>query len=728
MRNCVVLACGALRMRSCVVPAYRALRKRRGLSVPVAGRMMIMEEEGGVENLAFSARNKRCRNKKQAGKDVAVQGTNDSSIVSKCSMASLGYFNDCFLKGFVNKTTRRAPLINRGYYVRAKAVDYSLHRFLQHTASYSQRQILSLGAGFDSLYFRLKASGELKNVIVYEVDFPDVVQRKATLIKNKQEFMELIGCMNEIKPAWMDNLYLCGLDYKLLGIDLTEIAELDNLLMETGLNPAYPTLLLSEVVLTYMKDASSSAVIHWAANRFSSAVFVVYEQIRPDDPFGQVMQQHFKQLNSTLHALTQFPGKEAQRKRFLNEEWHLKCSHYLILSASKGDLKTCLFFHSLPDFHPNKLDTYDPRQISVFPCEIETENPLFKRFAHCSSLIAPNVVLISGGFGSRVSQHGRLRDAMLMVKSGPVWKCSSVNNVGSIHLLTERMFHSMTSFCDSRCVIFGGRTSPLKPVTSILLLKSEVGDSTISSINLSVKEVECIGTAPTPRWRHTGTEVIYKGQRYLFIYGGRSPKDLVLNDWHFLNLEDYSWSDIPVLGPTPESRHSHSACSWRGGVLIAGGLGATQIPLASVFHLRPMQSGFFWDRIQVTDSFIPRYSHTAHILGDKLFLLGGVTIYTDSIPEVTVIDLKTGESLDYHIDTIWTPFTNLSETNGNDTTHNSKPRHINRKQDRTPTLHRRLTDDVTKHGGETSGNKPTTQQANQQVDPQPELQIFSKDS
>ncbi|XP_060684014.1 tRNA wybutosine-synthesizing protein 4 isoform X2 [Hemiscyllium ocellatum] len=646
-----------------------------------------MEEEGDGENAASSARNKRCRNKKQAGKDVAVQGTNDSSIVSKCSMASLGYFNDCFLKGFVNKTTRRAPLINRGYYVRAKAVDYSLHCFLQHTASYSQRQILSLGAGFDSLYFRLKASGELKNVIMYEVDFPDVVHRKATLIKNKQEFMELIGCMNEIKPARMDNLYLCGLDYKLLGIDLTEIAELDNLLMETGLNPAYPTLLLSEVVLTYMKNASSSAVIHWAANRFSSAVFVVYEQIRPDDPFGQVMQQHFTQLNSTLHALTQFPGKEAQRKRFLNEgweechcidmnefytgfipeqekqriemlepfdeyeEWHLKCSHYLILSASKGDLKTCLFFHSLPDCHPNKLDTYDPLRISVSPCEIETENPLFKRFAHCSSLIAPNVVLISGGFGSRVGQHGRLRDAMLMIKSGPVWKCSSVNNEGSIHLLTERMFHSMTSFCDSRCVIFGGRTSPLKPVTSILLLKCEVGDSTISSINLSVKEVECIGTAPTPRWRHTGTEVIYKGQRYLFIYGGRSPKDLVLNDWHFLNLEDYSWADIPVIGPTPESRHSHSACSWRGGVLIAGGLGATQIPLASVFYLRPMQSGFFWDRIQVTDSLISRYSHTAHILGDKLFLLGGVTIYTDSIPEVTVIDLKTGESLDYHIDT-----------------------------------------------------------------------------
>ncbi|XP_078407905.1 tRNA wybutosine-synthesizing protein 4 [Cetorhinus maximus] len=639
------------------------------------------------QSVTVSTRNKRCRNKRQAGKDIAVQGTNDSSIVSKCSMVSLGYFNDGFLKGFVNKATRRAPLINRGYCVRAKAVDYSLRCFLQQTASYSQRQILSLGAGFDSLYFRLKANGELKNVIVYEVDFPDVVQRKAALIKNKQEFVDLIGCIDEIRPAQMGRLYLSGMDYKLLGIDLTEIVELDNVLMETGLNPACPTLILSEVVLTYMKDESSSAVIHWAADRFSSAVFVVYEQIRPDDPFGQVMQRHFTQLNSTLHALIQFPGKEAQRKRFLNEgwekchcidmnefyvgfipeeekrriemlepfdeyeEWHLKCSHYLILSASKGDLKECLLLHPPPDFNIPKLDTLAPLRISVPLCETETKNPFLRRFAHCSSLIAPNVVLISGGFGSRGGQHGRLRNVSLMVKNGPVWKCSSVRDQGSIHLLTERMFHSMTALCDSRCIIFGGRTSPLKPITNLLCMKCDMGDGATSSISLSVKEIECNGNAPLPRWRHTATEVIHKGQRYLFVFGGRSSRELVLSDWHFLNLEDYSWADIPVNGPIPESRHSHSACSWKGGVLIAGGLGATQIPLASIFHLRPTWSGFIWDRIEAVSSFIPRYSHTAHIIGDKLLLLGGVTIHSDSLHEVTLIDLKTGQSFDHCIDT-----------------------------------------------------------------------------
>ncbi len=42
-----------------------------------------------------------------------MQGTNDSSVVSKVSAAAQGYFLDHFLKHFVCKVSRRAPLINR---------------------------------------------------------------------------------------------------------------------------------------------------------------------------------------------------------------------------------------------------------------------------------------------------------------------------------------------------------------------------------------------------------------------------------------------------------------------------------------------------------------------------------------------------------------------------------------------------------------------------------------
>ena len=45
--------------------------------------------------------------------DCAVQGTNDSSVLSKISMCQIGYFDDDFLKHFASKSARRSPLVNR---------------------------------------------------------------------------------------------------------------------------------------------------------------------------------------------------------------------------------------------------------------------------------------------------------------------------------------------------------------------------------------------------------------------------------------------------------------------------------------------------------------------------------------------------------------------------------------------------------------------------------------
>lgn len=54
-------------------------------------------------------------------------------------------------------------------------------------------QILSFGAGFDSLYFRLKAVGLLSCTVVYEVDFPSVASRKAALIKGTENLAMVVG-------------------------------------------------------------------------------------------------------------------------------------------------------------------------------------------------------------------------------------------------------------------------------------------------------------------------------------------------------------------------------------------------------------------------------------------------------------------------------------------------------------------------------------------------------
>ena len=66
-------------------------------------------------------------------------------------------------------------------------------------------------------------------------------------------------------------------------------------------------------------SSRSDVVISWAAKLLPQSLFVMYEQIHPHDPFGSIMQDHFHKLNSTLHALRQYPDTAAQRRRFLDK-------------------------------------------------------------------------------------------------------------------------------------------------------------------------------------------------------------------------------------------------------------------------------------------------------------------------------------------------------------------------------------------------------------------------
>jgi tRNA wybutosine-synthesizing protein 4 len=101
--------------------------------------------------------------------DQAVQGTNDSSILSKISTSELGYFEDDSLKYFATKVVRRSPLVNRGYYIRARLIDFMIKEFLSKTSSTMPNQILNLGAGFDSSFFRLNSQNLLGRTLFIEV-------------------------------------------------------------------------------------------------------------------------------------------------------------------------------------------------------------------------------------------------------------------------------------------------------------------------------------------------------------------------------------------------------------------------------------------------------------------------------------------------------------------------------------------------------------------------------
>ncbi|XP_033928599.1 tRNA wybutosine-synthesizing protein 4, partial [Melopsittacus undulatus] len=389
---------------------------------------------------------------------AVVQGTGGSSAVSKCSAAAQGYIQDRFLRLLLGRRRRRrrAPLVHRGYYIRARAIDHCVQDFLLKTQSHPRTQILSLGAGFDSLYFRLKDMGLLHHTVVYEVDFPDVACQKAALIKRIEELSALVGSS---EGEGLGAVTFSGKDYKLLGVDLSELSQLERVLEEAGLDTEITTLFIAEVVLTYMENHRSDALIQWAAEHFSRACFLLYEQMHPRDPFGQVMQQHFNQLNSTLHSVAEYPDCEAQQKRFLAkgwtecsvmdmnefftccipedeqqrvqtlepfdeyEEWHLKCAHYFVLAASKG---------MEPSWTPLLPSMTVPHGAVEMAGSVPAVRAMcsdtsgLRRYGHHSVLLKRDVILTTGGFGEEDGQHCRMRNFHVLIKHAGCWKAGCV--------------------------------------------------------------------------------------------------------------------------------------------------------------------------------------------------------------------------------------------------------------------------------------------------------------
>lgn len=81
--------------------------------------------------------------------------TNNSSIVSKRSVERLYSKSDehQFLRYFVKKPQRRSPLINRGYWLRMRAVEYVVRSFLSEetidprTKVVVKKVVVNLGCG-----------------------------------------------------------------------------------------------------------------------------------------------------------------------------------------------------------------------------------------------------------------------------------------------------------------------------------------------------------------------------------------------------------------------------------------------------------------------------------------------------------------------------------------------------------------------------------------------------
>ena len=267
----------------------------------------------------------------QPEQDACVRSTAADAILSKCSAVNKGYFIDPYVQFFApTKGIKRAPLINRGYYARFKAVDTIVRRFLSVKNSQNKHQIVVLGAGVDTLYFRLASSffsnNVNNNITVFDLDFEQVCKKKIEIVRNNNELstlakenMEFNGKDEDdtIKPNdTNEEIEFHGEKYHIIPADLRNIDVVEKQLIKCGIDFNIPTLFLSECVLIYMHHEHSNKVIEFAGTKFPTSVFVTYEQILPNTRFGSVMVDNIRRRGCPLQSIHQYPNCISLKNRY----------------------------------------------------------------------------------------------------------------------------------------------------------------------------------------------------------------------------------------------------------------------------------------------------------------------------------------------------------------------------------------------------------------------------
>ncbi|KAK3293322.1 uncharacterized protein B0H64DRAFT_210325 [Chaetomium fimeti] len=259
--------------------------------------------------------------------DDQVMATNNSSIVSKRSVEKLYYPHEPhFFRYFVKKFQRRAPLINRGYWLRLRAIDVLVRDFLCGVQKRGRRGVVvNLGCGSDVLPWQCltRYPGECGGVKFVDVDFPDLIERKRQTVIGTPE---LVGMFTGVKEAagLAAPVVFESEQYVQIGCDLRELGTLrQGLAAAVGDFEECEFIFVAEVSITYMEREGADEVIRWAST-VGRAEFVLLEQILPDSedhPFASTMLGHFDKLNTQLKSVSTYPGVTDQHARFSSRGW-----------------------------------------------------------------------------------------------------------------------------------------------------------------------------------------------------------------------------------------------------------------------------------------------------------------------------------------------------------------------------------------------------------------------
>ena len=200
--------------------------------------------------------------------DSALAATNDNATDCRYSCYKKGYINDPYVEWFANCPIK-SPLINRGTYLRTKAVDEIVLSFLKKN---KDGQILSFGAGFDTRYFRLGLSCKY-----VEIDKIEVIMEKLNKLRRHLKSLKLPN--SQLKSS--------GLTSDTLEIRAADVLELDQDNLEILVDFKHPTLVIAECLFVYLDPIKVDLLITQLFKR--KAEIVVYDPLDNGDGFSHQM-------------------------------------------------------------------------------------------------------------------------------------------------------------------------------------------------------------------------------------------------------------------------------------------------------------------------------------------------------------------------------------------------------------------------------------------------------
>ena len=511
--------------------------------------------------------------KPNAGEDERIIGTNDYSIVSKRSVEKL-YLSDEpeFLRPFVTKFKRRAPLINRGYWLRMRVIEHVVRQFLESPVDGSKSKVVvNLGCGYDPLPFRMrwKYPSLCENVKFIDVDYPQLVEKKLGVLSQENMYAPSMlfnghhnsGGLGENRSAVIfDTEHYC-----LVGCDLERLNLLQDIFSKDIHLDDHTVLFIAEVSITYMNTAAADHLIHWAA-RFSNSRFCLVEQILPDGPdhpFAKTMLDHFAK-QAPLKSILKYPSLPSQRVRFMKggwprvyarnlwrvwqdpmfltdddrialdsvepfDEWEelaLFAGHYFVLVAgsnSAGDVEGSLGVAKCD------ADVEVNRQQSALCAQVECSDlprgQGRRRFGAVAKIDA-HAVLFHGGQMSA----NRQKSMDVFTNSLRQVTCPEPPEVLSCHTITVIEQRAL--------LLVGGRTSPAKASSKCWVLENGAW--------------ERVGDLSPGRYRHCAISVCSDREGVL-VFGGKTSEGEVLASWTLWSVGG-GWVSVIVGGTRPEAR------------------------------------------------------------------------------------------------------------------------------------------------------------------------------